>query len=106
MQEPDSAIARLRALSRDALDRPHLFADAYDLVYVHERLRALYKARNARVNALRHYGRIVEVWRDANQELQPRMAAQRSIERLRADRPPLTPHPHPLASALLLTPSV
>ncbi|MGH7555242.1 MAG: tetratricopeptide repeat protein, partial [Longimicrobiales bacterium] len=86
MQQPDSAIAAYeRYLATPSVDR--IFADAYDLVFVHERLGALYEARNDRVYALRHYGQVVELWKDADQELQPRVAgAQRRIELLRADR--------------------
>jgi tetratricopeptide (TPR) repeat protein len=84
MQQPDSAIAAYeRYLDVPSIDR--IFADAYDLVFVHERLAALYEERNDRVNALRHYARVVELWADADGELQTRVEhANRRIERLRS----------------------
>jgi tetratricopeptide (TPR) repeat protein len=86
MQQPDSAIAAYeRYLSAPSVDR--IFADAYDLGFVLERLGALYEQRNDRANAAKHYARFVSIWKNADAELQPRVAeAHRRLQLLRPDR--------------------
>ncbi len=48
---------------------------------------ALYEERDETDKALLYYGRFVELWQDADPELQPRVeAARRAIEALSPDR--------------------
>ncbi len=84
--EPDSAIANYEQfLARPWLDR--LFLDGIFRAYTHERLGALYEKRGETEKALLSYGRFVELWQDADPELQPRVeAARRAIEALSSDR--------------------
>ena len=86
MQQPDSAIAAYeRYLAAPSVDR--IFADAFDLAYVLERLGALYEQRNDRANAAKHYARLVDLWKNADAELQPRIAeARRRLSVLQPDR--------------------
>jgi tetratricopeptide (TPR) repeat protein len=60
---------------------------AYDRIYlagVYERLGQLYEATRHRERARFYYGRFVELWKDADPELQPRVqSARRRIARLR-----------------------
>ena len=49
------------------------------------RLGELYAAKGNRAKAIEHYARFVELWRNADPELQPRVAeVRRRIESLRA----------------------
>ena len=86
MQQPDSAVAAYeRYLNAPALDR--VFADAWDLAFVLERLGALYEQRNDRANAAKHYARLAAMWKDADADLQPRVAeANRRLKLLQSDR--------------------
>ena len=85
-QEPDSAIANYEQfLARPWLGR--LFLDGIFRAYTHERLGALYEERGETDKALLYYGRFVELWQDADPELQPRVeAARRAIAVLSSDR--------------------
>jgi hypothetical protein len=50
---------------------------------VYERLGALYEQRGDTANAILNYGKLVDLWRDADPELQPRVeAAGRAIQTL------------------------
>ena len=86
MAQPDSAIAAYeRYLGTPAVDR--IFADAWDRAFVLERLGALYEQRNDRMNAARHYAQLVALWKNADAELQPRVAeASRRLALLQPDR--------------------
>ena len=69
---PDSAIAVYeRYVTTPMLDR-HEF-DGPFLPAVHKRLGELYEAKGQRDKALLHYQRFVELWKDADRELQPRV---------------------------------
>lgn len=90
---PDSAIAAYeRYLQGHWADR-HLFPgrgeppnDPFIRAYLHERLAALYDDAGDVDNARLHYAALVEQWRDADPELQPRVrAAQRRLETLLAE---------------------
>jgi hypothetical protein len=51
--------------------------DPYDLARVLERLGQLHDARNDTTRALSYHSRFVDLWKDADPELQPRVAAAR-----------------------------
>lgn len=64
-----------------------LDADAASLAHVLERLAALYEDRGDTDDAARNYARLVEMWQDADPELQPRVrAAQARLEAITARR--------------------
>lgn len=72
--QPDSAIAAYeRFVSSTVWDR--WTSDQLWLVSSHERLGALYAARGDRERAAGHYRRVLDLWRDADPELRPRVAA-------------------------------
>ncbi|UCC84513.1 MAG: hypothetical protein JSW46_06185 [Gemmatimonadota bacterium] len=61
--------------------------DKWQLGVAYERLSQLYEARGDADNAVLYYGHLVELWKDADPELQPRVeAARRAIEALSPDR--------------------
>ena len=54
---------------------------------VYERLGALYEERGNTEKATYYYGKLVELWKDADPELQPRVeAARRTVSALSPDR--------------------
>ena len=63
------------------------FWDAYNLAHIYGRLGALYEARGENEKATYYYGRLIDLWKDADPELQPRVdAARRAIAALSSDR--------------------
>lgn len=48
-----------------------LFDNFYTLAPTYKRLGELYEARDERAKALEYYGRFVDLWKDADHELQP-----------------------------------
>jgi tetratricopeptide (TPR) repeat protein len=72
----DSAVAVFeRFLSTPYMDRTT--ADGIFLPAVHKRLGELYEARGQRELALRHHRAFVDLWKDADPELQPRVTDAR-----------------------------
>mgnify|MGYP001825626788 CR=1 FL=1 len=74
--EADSAIARYEQY----LETPsnfQLFLDALVRAPAHETLGQLYDEKGDLENAALHYAQFVELWEDADPELQPRVAAAR-----------------------------
>ena len=72
----DSAVAVFERFPATAfLDRSTV--DGIFLPAVHKRLGELYEARGQREAALRHYRAFVELWKDADPELQPRVTDAR-----------------------------
>ena len=64
-----------------------IFVDARNLADVHERLGQLYDERGDIENAALHYARFVELWADADPELQSRVrAAQARLEEIVKER--------------------
>jgi len=55
--------------------------DPFWLPVVFERLGALYERRGDTAKAIHYYGRLVDLWQDADPELQPRVLAARSAMR-------------------------
>jgi hypothetical protein len=84
---PDSAIAsyeRYLAIPSAARLAPEL--DGVLLAGVHERLGQLHEVRGDRARAAAHYAQFAELWRDADAELEPRVAeARRRLARLRGN---------------------
>jgi eukaryotic-like serine/threonine-protein kinase len=73
---PDSAIVIYeRFLSTRYLDR--LEADGMFLPAVHKRLGELYEAKGDRTRALAHYRAFIELWKNADPELQPKVTDAR-----------------------------
>ncbi len=70
MGAPDSA----RAAYERAVDTPGLFrvmGDAFSLAPSYKRLGELYEAKGDRKKAADYYGKFVDLWKDADAELQP-----------------------------------
>jgi tetratricopeptide (TPR) repeat protein len=90
LAQPDSALAMYeRYLTTPyhsrviGLDSPFAGGGAFWLPVVYERLGALYEQRGDTANAILNYGKLVDLWRDADPELQPRVeAAGRAIQTL------------------------
>ena len=74
--KPDSAIVVYeRFLSIPYLDRTQV--DGAFVPAVHKRLGELYEARGQRDKALAHYRAFIELWQDADPELQPKVTDAR-----------------------------
>jgi tetratricopeptide (TPR) repeat protein len=83
--QPDAAVA---AYERYVME-PSFFrmgSDAFELGPTYERLAALHEGRGDTAKAIYYYGKLAELWKDADPELQPRVeAARRAIEALSPD---------------------
>jgi tetratricopeptide (TPR) repeat protein/tRNA A-37 threonylcarbamoyl transferase component Bud32 len=82
----DSAIAAYeRYVNTRELGRMEL--DSYFLAHAHKRLGELYDARGDREKAAAHFSRFIELWRNADPELQPRVEdVKRRLQLLRANQ--------------------
>jgi len=72
-KQPDSALA---VYQRAVTVPKHLFSfysDAYDLARSYRRLGELYEERGDRDRAAEYYGKLIELWKDADPELQPQL---------------------------------
>lgn len=79
--KPDSAIAVLEAYintQTDPIDR--LIEDGASLAGSHKRLAELYDAKGNREKAMSHYSAFIDLWKDADPDLQPHV--QKARERL------------------------
>jgi tetratricopeptide (TPR) repeat protein len=83
--QPDSALAVYqRYVTTPWLFR--IFLDAVWLPRIYYRLGELYEARGERGKAAEYYGRLVDLWKDADPALQPRVAeAKRRLASLTAE---------------------
>ena len=80
--QPDSAIAEFERYL--AMPDPSLSTHRDNLAGTHKRLGELYDAKGNSVKALEHYEKFVELWKDADPELQPRVRTARArIDELR-----------------------
>jgi hypothetical protein len=62
--------------------------DSWFLAAAHKRLGELYEARGDHPRAVAHYGEFLELWKRADPDLQPKVAAVRTrLERLRKTLP-------------------
>jgi DNA-binding SARP family transcriptional activator/tRNA A-37 threonylcarbamoyl transferase component Bud32/Tfp pilus assembly protein PilF len=83
MEQPDSAIANYEFFLATPYNE-RSYWDAVWLPLVLERLGQLYEQEGDPTKAAEDYGRFVDLWADADAELQPRVeAARRALERLR-----------------------
>ena len=84
LNQPDSAIAELEAFTNTRYDsRPD--DDWYALAGTHKRLGELYDAKGDREKAVSHLSKFVELWKNADPELQPTVAdVKRRLARLQA----------------------
>ncbi|MGD8699339.1 MAG: tetratricopeptide repeat protein, partial [Gemmatimonadales bacterium] len=84
--EPDSVIAVFERYA----NTPWLLrvgVDSYHLGPVYSRLGSLYEARGDLQTAISYYAKLIELWKDADPVLQPRVeSARRAIEALSTDR--------------------
>jgi tetratricopeptide (TPR) repeat protein len=84
--QPDSAIANYEGYVTGH-SAWAIYAHSYQLAPAYERLGDLYEKRGDTTNAIRYYGKLVDLWKDADPELQPRVeAARRAMETLSTDR--------------------
>jgi len=82
--QPDSAIAEFEALLRQHWDS-RLDEDIYSLAGAHKRLGELYDAKGEREKAISHLSKFVELWKNADPELQPAVAdAKRRLAKLQS----------------------
>jgi tetratricopeptide (TPR) repeat protein len=73
---PDSAIATYeRYLATPFWAKMEV--DAFGLAGTHKRLGELYEARGERQKAVTHYMQFVELWKNADADLQPKVAEVR-----------------------------
>ena len=80
--QPDSAITEFERYL--ALPDPGISTGRDNLAGTHKRLGELYDAKGNSAKALEHYEQFVELWKDADPELQPKVRAARArIEELR-----------------------
>ena len=85
--QADSAIVMLTRFTEmtRTLKAEH---DSFELAATHERLGRMFEARGDRARAAAHYTKFVQLWRNADPELQPRVrAASARIIALRGGRP-------------------
>jgi tetratricopeptide (TPR) repeat protein len=82
---PDSTIAMYeRYIATPYIGRWDEFLDASLLAGMHKRLGELYEARGDVQRAADHYHAFLELWKDADPELQPRVAeVRRRLARMR-----------------------
>jgi eukaryotic-like serine/threonine-protein kinase len=79
----DSAIAVFERYLKTP-DFAHVAIDGQYAAATHKRLGEMYEAKGDRTNALDHYDKFVELWKNADPELQPQVAdVRRRIARLR-----------------------
>jgi tetratricopeptide (TPR) repeat protein len=85
-EQPDSAIANYERYV-NAQSFWAIFPHAYQLAPAYERLGALYEQQGDVRKAIYYYGKLVELWENADPELQPRVdAARRAMAALSGDR--------------------
>ena len=81
---PDSAIVYFERFA--AIPDPNMFSHAEYLAGTHKRLGELYDFKGDTAKAIEHYAKFVEMWKDAEPELQPKVTSVRN--RLARLRPP------------------
>ena len=84
--QPDSALATYESYL-DATSIAQAFTDPGSLAAILERLGEMYDERGEWEKAAEYYARFVELWQDADPELQPRVeAAQKRLDEIFAER--------------------
>ena len=87
--QADSAIAFLeRYLTEPAYPTGRVIEDGRSRAGSHKRLAELYDAKGDREKAMSHYSRFIDLWKDADPDLQPhvRKARERLAQLQRAER--------------------
>jgi eukaryotic-like serine/threonine-protein kinase len=74
--QADSAIAAFERFLRPSISGPSL-ANGFHRARAYERLGVLYESKGDRQRAAHYTARLVELWKDADPELQPRVTAAR-----------------------------
>jgi tetratricopeptide (TPR) repeat protein len=76
--QPDSAVAMYeRYLTTPFYGRLNPLLDPSALPFIHERLGQLYEGKGNTAKAAEHYRAFIELWKNADPELQPRVAEAR-----------------------------
>jgi tetratricopeptide (TPR) repeat protein len=84
--QPDSAIAHFEAYLQTR-DYSRLETDVYALAGIHKRLGELYQARGDTERAISHLTKFVDLWKNADPELQPAVVdARRRLTQLTSSR--------------------
>jgi tetratricopeptide (TPR) repeat protein len=85
----DSATAIFERYIEGPSEPERIYTDMTMLAGAHKRLGELYEAKGERARAASHYSRFVELWKDADPELQPtvRDVRERLAKLQRAERP-------------------
>jgi tetratricopeptide (TPR) repeat protein len=84
--QPDSALATYERYP-DATSGAQMFTDPGSLAAILERLGEMYDEREDWEKAAEYYARFVELWQEADPELQPRVeAAQKRLDEIFAER--------------------
>jgi tetratricopeptide (TPR) repeat protein len=88
-EQADSAIAYYeRFVETPYWFRANIDVDPIFLAGAHKRLGELYEAKDNRTKAVSHYSKFVELWKNADPELQPRVAeVRRRLSRLGREEP-------------------
>jgi tetratricopeptide (TPR) repeat protein len=82
--QPDSAIVMYeQVLSLPQWGRHSV--DVLQVPYIHQRLGALYESKGDARKAVEHYRALIELWKNADAELQPRVESARAAVRRLAD---------------------
>ncbi|MGH7497394.1 MAG: protein kinase domain-containing protein [Gemmatimonadales bacterium] len=71
LRQPDSALALLERAYNTPSVMGRVFNEAHTLAPTYKRLGELYEARGDRKKAAEYYGKFVDLWKDADPELQP-----------------------------------
>jgi tetratricopeptide (TPR) repeat protein len=86
-RQPDSALVYWERAVQLPADWERFFDDALSLPRGYQRIGEIYEAKGDRTKALDYYGRLVELWRDAEPSLQPRVTdIKQRIARLVAEQ--------------------
>jgi tetratricopeptide (TPR) repeat protein len=72
LQQPDSALVAYEAYATRLIYQDN--GQEVDLPRVLVRLGELYETKGDKAKALEYYGKFVDLWKDADPELQPRVA--------------------------------
>jgi len=73
LKQPDSAVAVYQRNAESAGGLLRIFNDQWDLAHSYRRLGELYEDKGNREKALDYYGRFVQLWKEADPELQPQV---------------------------------
>jgi len=72
-KQPDSALAVYNRAVTAPRHLSSFYSDAYDLARNYKRLGELYEERGNRDRAVEYYGKMIDLWKDADPELQPQV---------------------------------